>query len=76
MEGNLETVLESTRMLSIVEKVKLIQQLTAQIESEIKITQNKQRKSLRGLWRGLDIKEEEINKARNEMWGIFPREDI
>ena len=34
------------------------------------------RKSLRGLWRGLDITEEEIAEARREMWSNLPREDI
>ena len=35
------------------------------------------RKSLWGLWRGLDdITEEDIAEARQEMWGNFPRDDI
>ena len=32
--------------------------------------------NLRGLWRGLAIAEEEMDQAREEMWGEFPREDV
>jgi Protein of unknown function (DUF2281) len=33
-------------------------------------------KSLRGLWKGVDISEEDIAEARKEMWGNFPREEF
>jgi hypothetical protein len=35
----------------------------------------KQRKSLRGLWKGsgTNLTEEDITEARREMWGEFPR---
>ncbi len=35
-------------------------------------------KSLEGLWagRGIDLTREDIDEARREMWGNFPREDI
>ncbi len=58
------------------EKLKLIQQLSTQIESELRVTQPKPRKSLRGLWRGRNTSEAEIAEARQEMWGHFPRESI
>jgi hypothetical protein len=32
--------------------------------------------SLRGLWRGLDITDEDIEEVRREMWGRFPAEDV
>ncbi len=37
---------------------------------------NKLRRSLRGLWKDLniDITEEDIAQARREMWGNFPRD--
>jgi hypothetical protein len=65
-----------TASLSTVEKLKLIQQLTAQIESELKLVQPKPRKSLRGLWQGLNFSEEEIAEDRDEMWSNFPRQNI
>ena len=50
--------------------------LVPDIERELKAARPTPRKSLRGLWRGLDITEEEIAEARREMWGNFPRENI
>lgn len=35
-----------------------------------------QRTTLRGMWQGLNITEEDIRQARQEMWGNFPREDV
>ena len=34
------------------------------------------RKSLRGIWKGFDISSEDIEQARREMWGNFPRTDL
>ena len=36
------------------------------------------RKSMRGLWKnlGISFSEEDIAKARKEMWGSFPREQF
>ncbi|RKZ47404.1 MAG: hypothetical protein DRR16_14020 [Candidatus Parabeggiatoa sp. nov. 3] len=61
---------------STIEKLKLIQALTTQIESDLKVTQPAPRQSKRGLWRGLEISETEMAEARNEMWGNFPRVPI
>jgi len=72
----LENVLELVKHLSPVDKVRLIQGIVADLERELQATQSTPRKSLRGLWRGLDITEEDIAEARREMWGDFPREDI
>jgi hypothetical protein len=35
-------------------------------------------RSLKGLWAdlGVDLSAEDIDEARREMWGDFPREDI
>jgi hypothetical protein len=72
----LEEALELVRQLSPVDKTRLIERIVPDIERELKAARPKPRKSLRGLWRGLDITEEEIAEARREMWGNFPREDI
>ena len=72
----LEEALVVVRHLSPVDKARLIERLAPDIERELKATQQTARKSLRGLWRGLDITEEEIDEARREMWAGFPREDI
>ncbi|MCY7374430.1 MAG: DUF2281 domain-containing protein [Pyrinomonadaceae bacterium] len=34
------------------------------------------RRTLRGMWKGVDISAEDIDEARREMWGNFPREDF
>ncbi|MBD1833715.1 hypothetical protein H6F61_13760 [Cyanobacteria bacterium FACHB-472] len=72
----LEQVLNLAKQLSLVDKVSLNEQVARQIKRELQVAQPKPRKSLRGLWRGLDITEEDIAEARREMWGNFPREDI
>ena len=72
----LENVLELVKHLSPVDKVRLIQGIVADLERELQATHSTPRKSLRGLWRDLDITEEDIAEARREMWGDFPREDI
>ncbi|MGE0083031.1 MAG: hypothetical protein AB7S75_01280 [Desulfococcaceae bacterium] len=76
MNLNLKTALDSVNLLSTLEKIQLMQKITQQIESELKMKMSKPRKPLRGLWKGLDIKDEEILQARKEMWDNFPREDI
>jgi hypothetical protein len=72
----LEEALVVVRRLSPVDKARLIEQIVPDLERELKAVQPVPRKSLRGLWRGLDLTAQEIDQARREMWGNFPREDI
>ena len=72
----LDDVLELVDQLSAIDKVRLIERITPQIERALITAQPTPRKSLRGLWQGLDITDEDIAEARREMWGNFPREDI
>lgn len=44
--------------------------------ARVKDEQRQPRKSLRGLWRGLEITKEDIAEACQEMWGNFPKDDI
>lgn len=76
MNLKLKTALDSAEILSTLEKIQLIREITAQIESELKIRSPNKPKSLRGLWKGLDIGEDDILQIRKEMWDNFPREDI
>ncbi|NIR53105.1 hypothetical protein GWO43_31140 [candidate division KSB1 bacterium] len=73
---SLEKVVHFAKSLSTSDKVKLIKQVTSQLEQELKPGSSKPRKSLRGLWQGLDISDKDIAEARREMWQNFPREDI
>lgn len=72
----LEEALDLVRQLSPVDKARLIERVVPDIERELQVAKPAPRKSLRGLWRGLDITEEEIAEVRCEMWANFPREDI
>jgi len=72
----LEEALALVRQLSPVDKARLIERIAPDIERELKAARPTQRRSLRGLWQGLDITAEDIAQARREMWGNFPREDI
>ncbi|HNS52782.1 MAG TPA: hypothetical protein PKO09_16570 [Anaerolineae bacterium] len=71
-----EEALAAARQLSALDKARLIMRIAPDIERELRATEPAQRRSLRGLWRGLDTTEEDIAEARREMWGGFPREDV
>lgn len=75
-KGSLQQVLELAEHLSTVDKVRLIERIAPKIESDLCNVQHVPRKSLRGLWRGPDITDEDLSEVRREMWGSFPREDI
>ncbi len=72
----LERVLDLVNNLSLRDKVRLIEFVAPQIERELEAAKPKPLRSLRGLWKGLDITDADIEEARREMWGNFPREDI
>ncbi len=72
-------VTEMVTNLSRIEKVKLIERLSTMLESElVEEEPKKPRRSLLGIWADLGPapSAEDIDEARREMWGNFPREDI
>jgi hypothetical protein len=71
----LEEVLDLVKQLKLVDQVRLIERVAPQIERELAQTPV-HRKSLRGLWRGVDISESDIAEVRRQMWGDFPRKNI
>lgn len=73
---SLAEVLHLAKQLKLVDKVRLIEQVAPQIEQEIAKQVPIPPKSLRGLWRGVDISESDIAEVRQQMWGEFPRKDI
>ena len=73
---SLEDVLNLAKQLSPVDKVRLFEKLAPEIERDLQATQTTPRKSLRGLWRGANITDEDIAEVRREMWADFPRSDI
>ncbi len=72
----LEDVLRLAKQLSAMDKVRLIEQIAPEIERDLQAAQPEPRESLRGIWQGLDITDEDIAEARREMWGNFPRDDF
>lgn len=71
----LDEVVAFAQALSPIDKVRLVEQVMATLERELE-TAPKPRRSLLGLWEGVSISAEDIDEARREMWGNFPREDI
>ena len=72
----LEDALAFVRQLSPVDKARLIERMVPDIERELRAAQSTPHVSLRGLWRGLDLTGDEIDQAREELWGEFPRGDV
>ena len=72
----LNEILRLAGKLPLEDKVRLIERIAPQIQRELHASTNQPRKPLRGIWRDLDITAEDIDGARQEMWGNFPREDI
>ena len=74
----LQEVLTLAKQLTPIDKVRLIQQLTPDLEQELSRQKPQSRKSLLGLCADLGEapSAEEINSARSELWNNFPREDF
>ncbi len=72
----LDDILGLVKYLSAIDKVRLIERVAPQIEHELPSAQPSPRTSLRGLWKGIDITDEDIAEARREMWSNFPRDSI
>ena len=76
MGVSLEEVLDLAKQLSALDKLRLIERMTPDILQEVAAAQRVPRESLRGLWRGIDIRDEDLAEIRREMWANFPRDDI
>lgn len=74
----LQEVLQLAKQLTPIDKVRLIQQLTPDLERELSQNKSKPKKSLLGLCADLGKapSESEIDLVRDEVWSKFPREDI
>lgn len=73
-DTSFDQVLTLSDSLSPLEKVRLVEYVMNSLKNDIE--PKKPRKLLRGLWSDTNITAEEIDEARKEMWGTFPREDI
>jgi len=71
-----DEVMELVDRLPFSDKVRLIGRLAPQIAGEAEPVAETPRQSLRGLWRGVDITDEDLAEVREEMWAAFPRDDV
>jgi hypothetical protein len=69
-------VINLAKQLSPLDRIRLIEQITPQLKRDLVFSPSQPRKSLRGIWKGIDISEEELAEVKAEMSGNFPREDI
>lgn len=74
----LQEVLKLAKQLTPIDKVRLIQQLTPDLEKELAQQKPHPKRSLLGLCADLGTapSAEEIDLTRSEIWNSFPREDI
>jgi hypothetical protein len=76
--SDLEQAVDLALKLSPLDKVHLVERVMTTLERELSTSSQKpkRKRSLYGLWSDVSISAEEIDEARREMWGNFPREDI
>lgn len=72
-----EELLVAVKQLSPAEKARLLEDVSAALRHDLTEEEppKKPKRSLLGLWEGDSVSAEEIDEARREMWGNFPRED-
>ncbi len=79
-ESTFEDVLSLAKQLTPGQKLRLIEAIIPDLEEPLQQAEEEQKplRSLHGLWKdfGVSISAEDIDDARREMWGRFPREDI
>lgn len=74
----IDAALNMLRQLPPRERLKVISIVLPETEQELPMPEPTLRKSLRGLWKDLNVNlsAEDIDEARRECWKNFPREDI
>ena len=73
---SLEKVVELVKKLSLPDQIHLIELVLPEIRSSLAPIEHQPRKSLRGIWRDVDLTLEEMSAVRQELWAGFPRGDI
>lgn len=71
-----DKVVELLRQLPPRERLRAVVRILPELENVLPEPTSEPRPPLRGLWRGLNITDEDIEEVRREMWGRFPSEDI
>lgn len=71
----IENLIEQVKNLPV-ERQREVLDFAEYLQHKEKSNGEKPLESLEGMWKGVDISAEDIDEARREMWGNFPREDI
>ena len=76
-KASLEQALGMARSLAPLDKVRLIESLAPDLETALAPASPMpvRKRSLFGILRGCSISPTDIDEARQEMWGGFPRDD-
>ena len=72
---SLETVVEWAQRLTPLQKIQLIERLTPDVEAALQSASPVRRRSLRGVLAGTSASDEDIQEARGDTWGSYPREN-
>jgi hypothetical protein len=79
-EPTFEAILNLAKRLTASQKLRLIEAIVPDLEEPLQRAEEGEKplRSLYGLWKdfGVSISAEDIDEARREMWGNFPREGI
>lgn len=70
-----QDILSGAQGLPPSEKARLLEELSAALRAELDKTSQPKR-SLFGIWEGESLSSRDIDKARQDLWKNFPREDI
>ena len=80
VKPTLEQLVQLAQELSPLDKVRLIERLAPDVEAALQGSDPAQPpvqlRSLRGILKGSGLADVDIDEARKEMWGNFPREDV
>ena len=80
LEPSFEEVLDLAKRLPPRQKLRLIEAIVSDLAAPLAEAEEKAKplRSLYGLWKdlGVDLSAEDIDAARRDMWGPFPREDV
>ena len=72
----LEEVVNLAKQLSPLDRIRLIEQITPHLKRDLIVSPSQPRKSLRGIWKDIDISEADMAEVKAEMNENFPHEDI
>jgi hypothetical protein len=80
LEPSFEEVLDLAKRLPPRQKLRLIEAIVPDLAAPLAEVEEKAKplRPLYGLWKdlGIDLSAEDIDAARRDMWGTFPREDV